>query len=51
MFFYGVSDDDSLRIKTCSNVEWNLLNSVVFHWSVFIVILHEYCNTKGWLRL
>jgi len=49
--FYGLPDDYSLRIETSSNVEWNLVNCVVFHWSVFIVILHEYCNTEGWLRL
>jgi len=35
---YELLDDESLRIKTRSNVERHLLNWVVFDWCVFMAI-------------
>jgi hypothetical protein len=43
---YELADADSLAIETCRNVEWPLLNWVVFDWRVCIAILRAYCNIK-----
>ena len=36
--FYEMFDDESLGIKTCSNVKCHLLNWFVLNWCVFMAL-------------